>query len=147
MGAKMSYTCPVDGCEYEGKQTALMNHLRMTQDSGHTEMYQRFKGGSTDNNDSNDVDQEEPKLEESFNEAMEDQDQEQDSGMEVTKLGSSSSNDSEDSQETEKVDIEEAEIEELAENTGLSPEKVVKALQKGLENGMEKVDMETGDMS
>jgi len=144
------YSCPVDSCEYEGKQTALMNHLRLKQDSDHTDMYQRFKGGSSDSNDdndSNDVDQEDPKLEESFNEAMNEEDENESSESEVTKLGSMTEEEDE-SESSEMVSIGEVEIEDVvAQGHAKNKKQAIKHLKKAKNDGYSKIDMETGEVA
>lgn len=140
------YSCPVDGCTYSGTQTGVMNHLRLKQDSDHTELYQRFKASNTDSNDGNDSNDkdgnesnERPELKESFEDAMEDDENE---SVEVKDLSDSSGSGS-----SEYVDILECDIEDLVENGVADDHTEAKnMLLAAKKKGHSKVDPETGDV-
>lgn len=146
----MSYSCPT-GCGYEGGLTAMMNHLRLKQDEEHTEMYQKFKQ-KADNSDDN-VDQEEqedqedrPKLEDSFEEEMQEGSEDDGENMEVQQLDSGVEEDEEDENPLYKS-INKVEFEKLIRNGVAENRKECRTLLlKAQKKGFSEIDPETGDL-
>lgn len=146
MGERMTYSCPVDDCEYEGRLNSTMNHLRMTQDDDHNELWQRFKqkadkkDGDNVDNDSNDNEEDRPKLEESFEDAIQEKDSNGEN-MEVKQLESG--------KQTESNDFEKLEDLEFSTLKQEFPDKTEKQLAKAVKvavnNGKTRINLETGD--
>jgi len=124
----------------------MMNHLRLKQDEEHTEMYQKFKQKVDNNDDQKEQEDQEdrPKLEDSFEEEMQEGSEDDGENMELQQLDSGVEEEAEnpDYESINKVEFAKLIRNGVAENK----EECRTLLLKAQKKGFSEIDPETGEL-